>query len=164
MKTVIEIYDGQYHWFERHAWTGGDTPPQNWPVTIMERELVDFFFQESLRESGGLGLWECAGTPALTREQLFKNRALLDAWATRLYPVSFAEVCCPVGFSFLQYFTTIELHYGSHLVGVIPKTYAPYGGVFWREALTKLVSESRLSFKLPELRWQCTLQTCTKSA
>jgi len=67
----------------RHAWTGGDTPPPGLRRGNAKfRSLVSFFFQEQLVECGGLDFWKCAGTSSMERARIFWNRAMLDAWAT----------------------------------------------------------------------------------
>lgn len=68
--------------FQRIAWTGGSTPPENFIQTNLGRELYQFFLNEQLADCGGLDLWECAGTSKEERFQIFHNRATLDAWAT----------------------------------------------------------------------------------
>lgn len=67
--------------FERHVWTGGDTPPANFrnPHFIALRR---FFFREDLKLCGGLDLWKCAGTSSMERARIFWNAANLNAWRT----------------------------------------------------------------------------------
>jgi hypothetical protein len=67
--------------FTRCAWTGGDTPPARHGDADY-RAIRRALFRESVRDCGGLGLWECAGTSALDRARIFWNRARLDSWAT----------------------------------------------------------------------------------
>jgi hypothetical protein len=70
--------------YERAAWTGGDAPPPNWPLTedLAGQYVYAFFLEEQIRECGGLALWACAGTSVDDRLDIFKNRARLDAWRT----------------------------------------------------------------------------------
>lgn len=69
--------------FERRAWTGGDGPPQDFEfLTSTTHCLYRFFLEEFIAECGGLGLWECAGTSANERLEMFKRWARCDAWAT----------------------------------------------------------------------------------
>ena len=77
----------------RHAWTGGDTPPPGLRRGNAKfRSLVSFFFQEQLVECGGLDLWKCAGTSSMERARMFWNRAILDAWATfRANPTTYSS-------------------------------------------------------------------------
>lgn len=78
METTIKVGRRVYN---RHAWTGGNTPPDGFSHPDY-RALRKRFFREQIDECGGLNLWECAGTSALDRARIFWNRARLDAWRT----------------------------------------------------------------------------------
>lgn len=74
-----------YMRFNRHAWTGGDTPPKPFQHTTQSasfKSLRRLMFRELLAICGGLDLWQHAGTSALDRTRIFWNQASLDAWRT----------------------------------------------------------------------------------
>lgn len=75
---IVDINGVKY---ERHAWTGGDTPPVRFRHPVF-KALRKAFFREHLSICGGLDLWECAGTSSLERARIFWNQATLDAWRT----------------------------------------------------------------------------------
>ena len=68
--------------FQRIAWTGGDTPTKESFRNSEFRSLVRAYFDDQIRDCGGLDLWACAGTSALERARIFWNRAKLDAHRT----------------------------------------------------------------------------------
>lgn len=83
MTSILHIETKKGQVFNRNAWTGGDTAPKSErKMNQVFRELVTAFFQEYLRECGGLDLWKCAGTSAMERARMFWNWAKLDAWRT----------------------------------------------------------------------------------
>ena len=67
--------------YERHAWTGGDTPDDQAASNPEYQELVAAFLDEQIAECGGLDMWE-PSTSAAERLAIFQNRANLDAWRT----------------------------------------------------------------------------------
>lgn len=71
--------------YERRAWTGGDKPDADFAGDPFAADLIEAFYDEQVAECGGLDLWACAGTTAAERTEIFKNRALFDAWRT-LHP------------------------------------------------------------------------------
>lgn len=80
MTKLITTYLGNH--YERRAWTGGDKPRPDFPLTMEETQVVRVFLDEQLDECGGLGLWACAGTSPKERLDIFWNRAVMDAWRT----------------------------------------------------------------------------------
>ena len=81
----MNIQTKRGHVYQRRAWTGGDRPTIDFGNDPIEKDLIDAFYDEQVAECGGLGLWECAGTTADERKEIFRNRALMDAWRT-LHP------------------------------------------------------------------------------
>lgn len=65
----------------RHAWTGGDTPPKKFKNKFF-KEIKRIYFRELLEICGGLDLWKCAGTGSIERAGIFWKQANLDAWRT----------------------------------------------------------------------------------
>lgn len=76
---TIKLNDGRE--IDRHAWTGGDTPPKRFK-NKMFKEVRRIYFRELLQICGGLDLWKCAGTGSIERAGIFWNQATLDAWRT----------------------------------------------------------------------------------
>lgn len=70
------------HTYARRAWTGGDKPDIDFGRTPLEKDLIDAYYNEMIAESGGLDLWECAGTTTDERKDMFRNCAIMDAWRT----------------------------------------------------------------------------------
>lgn len=81
MTNLYTITTASGRTYERRAWTGGDKPDIDFAATE-GLELVQAYYQEQVDECGGLDLWECAGTSAAERAEIFRNRAVLDAWRT----------------------------------------------------------------------------------
>ena len=77
-----EITTSRGRVYQRRTWTGGDTPPSNWEKTSPASDLVKAFLDEQIAQCLGLDYWECAGTSAAERLEIFRNRAVLDAWRT----------------------------------------------------------------------------------
>ena len=75
----LHLIDGRI--VDRHAWTGGDTPPKRF-ADARFCEIRRIYFRELVGLSGGLGFWECADTTALERARIFWNQATLNAWRT----------------------------------------------------------------------------------
>ena len=48
--------------YERRAWTGGSVPTIDFENDLINKDLIEAFFNEQVSECGGLDLWECAGT------------------------------------------------------------------------------------------------------
>jgi hypothetical protein len=68
--------------YERRAWTGGDKPDVNFGKDPTEKDLIAAYYNDQVVDCGGLDLWECAGTTAMERVEIFMNRAIFDAWRT----------------------------------------------------------------------------------
>lgn len=68
--------------FDRIAWMGGSSAPHCILSDKTFRAIRKVYWRESVRECGGLDLWECAGTSALERARIFWRHATADAWAT----------------------------------------------------------------------------------
>lgn len=82
MQTTVKTSHGQ---FTRTAWTGGSVPPQGFAQTELGQELVEYFYHDQLDDCGGLANvknWLFGGNTLEDKLAIFRNRALLDAWAT----------------------------------------------------------------------------------
>lgn len=82
MTTIIETRFGKYR---RTAWTGGDKPDVDFATSPDGRELIEFFMDEQIADCGGMNNLKnwCLGSDTVKDKlDIFRNRALFDAWRT----------------------------------------------------------------------------------
>lgn len=82
---MIMTIETDFGTFQRKAWTGGDTPNAEFEKTVVGRQLLTFFINDQINDCGGLEgtlNWLMGGQTLDEKMAIFRNRALLDAWAT----------------------------------------------------------------------------------